>query len=402
MSRDIRAGGAFVEFFSKGKAGLMKDLAGVQAGLSALALAANAAAAVAAAAAAVGGAAIAGLAVSFKKFLDHSDKFSDMAARTGATTKRLQELDYAASQSGASIEDVERAMLTAQRKGLDFEKVAKVIGEIEDPMKRTQAAFEAFGKAGLKLGPMFAEMDKLAAKANLLGLVLGMEDTAKGGQLKDMLETITKQVNSLAAVIGSTLAPVMEVVFAKTQEILAQVIRAMQGVRDAIIASNIPLAFEIVWTASLLEFEKFRSQLLMSLAHLGQDMVKMAMQISKHFAKALWKGDIGGLADLAKMIQKPSRNIPELQKRLDALIDKAAVQRERMGYLLPSMPALPRFNIPTGLRVQSGQFGTFNAAIASMAGRTGQLTVEQKQLDALEDIDDKLGKIIEKGGLTFG
>ena len=58
-----------------------------------------------------------------------------------------------------------------------------------------------------------------------------------------------------------------------------------------------------------------------------------------------------------------------------------------------------------GAGAQSGQFGTFNAAAAAMAGSTGQLTVEKQQLDKMEDIDDKLGELVKAakdGGLVFG
>lgn len=401
MSRDIRAGGAFVEFFSKGKGGLLKDLLLVQGSLAAFA---SAAAAAAAAVAAVGGAITAGLGASFLKFSQMGDDLTDAANRIGITTERLQELTYAAGQSGAKMEDVERAMLQAQKKGLDFEKVAAAIGKIEDPMKRNQAAFAAFGKSGAKIAPMLKDLGALSAKARELGLVFKPEDVAAGGRMADMMGTIKAQVEAIVFAVGASMSPVMEQVFTVTQTILAEVIKMVRGIEDAIIAGNFALAFEIAWTGALLEFEKFRSQLLKNIATMGLEMLRTAAQIGKQFAKALLQGNFDA-AELGKILTNPSRNARMLQNKLDRLIDKAAKQREEQGPL--NMRSMPQFSVPKfggGVGAQSGQFGTFSAAIAAMAGRTGTLSVQEKQLEALEAIEEDMAvirKAAEGGGLVF-
>jgi hypothetical protein len=106
----------------------------------------------------------------------------DMAQKLGISAEAVQRFGYAADQSGASIQTVDRAIKAMNENlaqgststvqalaaaGLEFETIRAMAPEdafvaigdavagIEDPMKRAQVATELFGKAGQELIPTF-------------------------------------------------------------------------------------------------------------------------------------------------------------------------------------------------------------------------------------------------------
>jgi len=119
-------------------------------------------------------------------FATYGSNLNDMAGRTATGVEVLQELGYAAEQSGASLGDVESAVTKMNRsvallqqgssaaqnafadiglsadslKGLSteeqFKLIADRIGSIQDPALRTQTAIKLLGGSGQKLQNMFA------------------------------------------------------------------------------------------------------------------------------------------------------------------------------------------------------------------------------------------------------
>lgn len=202
---------------------------------------------------AVGGAVVFSLAAAVGVFADIGGELADMSARTGIAAGALAELKYGAEQSGASIDDVEKATKKMQQTFVDAaagsksaaEKfaaagvsldeltgknpdeqlilVGKAIAEIEDPARRTAVALDVFGKSGAALVPMFAEIDELAAEARELGLVpteSAVQDAAKIGDLWDKIKSV-----AMATVfeIGAALAPVLIPMLETTVKIAAAI-----------------------------------------------------------------------------------------------------------------------------------------------------------------------------------
>src|SRR5262245_38536351 len=75
----------------------------------------------------LGAAIVAPLAAAVTHFASVGSELNDMSARTGQSVGSLAELKFAAEQTGASLEDVEKAILKQQRNGLgnDFDAVAR-------------------------------------------------------------------------------------------------------------------------------------------------------------------------------------------------------------------------------------------------------------------------------------
>jgi hypothetical protein len=228
-ANDVRAGGAFIEVFLKDKTRAQFDaMASKWQGYAAT----------------LGGAfAIAsGIEIgAVTAFASATDAIADSAARLGIGTTAMQSYAYAASQTGASLEDVENGLKimerllgqaasgteAAQKKlakyGLDWRTLAEsspeeqmqafanAIARQPDQAGKAAAAMELLGKGGLKLLPMLsngsAGLEGFADQAARLGLVMKESDVAAGGELADIFSTLGQQARMVANMVGAALAP---------------------------------------------------------------------------------------------------------------------------------------------------------------------------------------------------
>lgn len=202
---DILAGQAAVRLFLKDdmKTQLKTAMGNFRAGLSSMASAL-------AGPAAVGSAAIAALGVAVNNYVAQGSEINDMSARTGASAAQLQHWSFAAKQSGASAEDLEKALRSAAKNGVgpgQFERVGKEIAGIKDPAERSSAAMEMFGKSGTKLIPMFNDLNALKASSNALGPVLSEEQVKAADALGDAFGAMTESLKRMANTFAATLGP---------------------------------------------------------------------------------------------------------------------------------------------------------------------------------------------------
>ncbi|MCJ7828156.1 MAG: hypothetical protein MUP81_00250 [Dehalococcoidia bacterium] len=173
-----------------------------------------------------------------------ADNIEEMGQRTGLSTTLIQELDYAAKLTGASIEGLEVAtkrlavtlneaatgseqaqqnlaalgLTISDLQGLSpdeqFLKVAKALGAIPDPTKRTALAIAMFGRSGTDILPMLTDvtmsLDDMLKKAHDLGLVMSEEDVKKAAALNDALTSLKAQFGGLGNAIAVTLIPIFK------------------------------------------------------------------------------------------------------------------------------------------------------------------------------------------------
>src|SRR5262249_15298172 len=123
------------------------------------------------------------------RMLESAARIQEVAAQVGLATSSLQELQFAARQSGISSEELQTSLARFSRaigeaaSGNDvaikafhnlgvgildagghlrstesiLNDVADAIEKIEDPAKRTAAEVELFGRSGFRLGELFKE-----------------------------------------------------------------------------------------------------------------------------------------------------------------------------------------------------------------------------------------------------
>src|SRR4051812_34551393 len=107
---DIKAGGAYVSLSTKDQ--------GLSAGLSrAKDMLGGFAKGVAIVGAATAAAAVGSIAVAVREFVSMGSALQDVSNRTGVSAENLSELQYAAEQSGASLEDVEKGLKRMAKNG---------------------------------------------------------------------------------------------------------------------------------------------------------------------------------------------------------------------------------------------------------------------------------------------
>jgi len=190
-----------------------------------------------------GAAIIAPIAGAVREFLSAGDALDKMRQRTGISVEALSELSHAATQSGTSLEAVEKAVRRMQKEvgtagvvskqltdsldsmGVSLESLRRMnpeqqfttitdgIAAIEDPTQRASAAMAVFGKSGTELLPMIEDLATLRKEARDLGLVMSGEAAADAVKLGDMLANLWKTIKFMGHSLAATLAkPLMEVV----------------------------------------------------------------------------------------------------------------------------------------------------------------------------------------------
>ena len=237
LGSDIRAGAAFVELKSK-DSGFVRGLNKAERRLKSFGAAATR---VGAKLIAGSGGLIAPLALATKLFSKYGDAAAKMSARTGLSTEAVSELGFAAEQSGASMEILEKGIRTMQRSIVDaerglstqndaldamglsidqlidkspeqqFEIIAQAISKMEDPTRKAAAAAQFFGRSGVQLLPLLsggaAGMRELREEARSLGLTIGGEAAARAAELTDTMNIGMRVVKDLAFEVGNALAP---------------------------------------------------------------------------------------------------------------------------------------------------------------------------------------------------
>ena len=208
----VRAGQAYVELGVKNK--MKGSLAKVVKQLKKFAVGAAKVIGVATAAVAAFGVA------SVKAFAAFGDSIHKMSARTGVGAAALTELKFAAEQSGASINDVEKAikrmsvtlldagrgskesadalasigLSAAKLKGLSpelqFEAMMRGLRGVASATERAALAQKLFGRAGTTLLPMINDMKALRVQAQKLGLVMSQEGVQAAADITDAINTV--------------------------------------------------------------------------------------------------------------------------------------------------------------------------------------------------------------------
>lgn len=243
-SRDVRAGGAYVEILTKDAAlrkGLdnaSKTLAKWAGGIDALGKTFLK----------IGAAAVAPLAATTKVFASMGDTLAKASTRTGVGVEALSELKYAAEQSGAGFEDLETGIRKMQKtlveaakgggpaaqslallgltikdlKGLSpedqFAAIAEQLSKVKDPAVKAALAMEVFGKGGTTLLPLMADgargIEALRKRAAALGLTMKTDDAEAAVKFGDTLDDLWKVVKqgtfNIGAFIGRAMQPFAE------------------------------------------------------------------------------------------------------------------------------------------------------------------------------------------------
>ncbi len=184
------------------------------------------------------------LILSIRQFAKMGDELDKMSRRTNVSVDVLSGLAFAASQSGASLEVLEKGIKGVQRNILDLERglstakdnfddlgislddikgkttieqfsiIANALTKIEDPSRRAALAMKIFGKSGADLLPLMEQgasgINKMIAEAKRLGLIITPEQAAAAAELNDALDKVARGGMAILFSVGEALSGVVK------------------------------------------------------------------------------------------------------------------------------------------------------------------------------------------------
>lgn len=161
-------------------------------------------------------------------------KLSGADAETfGASIKKMQIKAAEAAASGAETGGIFKELGVQLREGAGgpMRETTEIlydtgiaISKLSDPMARNKAATEAFGKAGAKLGPMFAQGEEglqgLLAELDKLGGGYSDEALKQMGELGDQTDRYEFALTSLKGAIALQILPTINKLITKGAELV--------------------------------------------------------------------------------------------------------------------------------------------------------------------------------------
>lgn len=176
-------------------------------------------------------------------FAELGDQMDKMAQRTGVAVESLSALKFAAEQSGADIETLEKGFFGLSRAvfdlgrgsaevteafgalGLSYEQlaaldpetqllvIADAMNQFEDASTRGAIAQKIFGRAGRQLLPLLAGgadgIAELTKQAKDLGLTLSEEDAKAAAEFTDAMNELSSVLRGIGTQIAKNVTPVL-------------------------------------------------------------------------------------------------------------------------------------------------------------------------------------------------
>ena len=167
----------------------------------------------------------------------------DLSKRTGVSSAALQAYQFAADQSGVSIETFGKSLqkltinlgeaqtgngaaikaftdlglsvqeLSTLSPQVAFEKIAASIAALPNPAQQAAAAVSLFGKSGVDLVPVFQEgagfLEQMRKEAERLNIVLSDEQVGNMATLNDSIGEVSLAFKGLTSRVVAELAPAL-------------------------------------------------------------------------------------------------------------------------------------------------------------------------------------------------
>jgi len=181
---------------------------------------------------------ISGLTSAVASTVDYADKISDLSAKTGVSTTALQKWDYAAKQTGTTLDVLVNASqelgkrlaegetstvgaveklglsldsLRAMSPEQQFDAITGALGRVTDAGQQGAIGADLFGKSWKEVvGPVREGLKELGDEAQRVGAVID-EDTVKAmGRLSDSWESLKSAGTGLIASVLQPMIPAFE------------------------------------------------------------------------------------------------------------------------------------------------------------------------------------------------
>jgi len=202
-----------------------------------------------------------------KSFADAGSALNDMSERTGIAVDVLQELSFAARQSGANVDQLETGIghlskmivqfanggkeasdafaaihvslsqLRSLRPDEQFALVAKQLSAVENATVRAALAQQLYGKGGRVLLPMLKDLPQLRQEWQKLGIAMSKKDVLAADKLGDSWDALKDVLHSVVNVIGAALAPSLTDIIKRLQSAIATVGAFLNRNRELVVSA---------------------------------------------------------------------------------------------------------------------------------------------------------------------
>lgn len=226
--------------------------------------------------------------------VNYADKYGDLSAKYDVSTQSLQEFEYVASQTGATLDGVMSSMTMMYNRAKENDEVFSKLGvsvydangnmktmdtlfwEVKDALDNVENSgdksalmLEAFGRNAMSMGEFLRkdteELKGMANEAHNLGIILEDETISRAGEFNDTLDALKLQGKSaltelLAGTEGSEIKVddffdrVAEAIdeyapnfFKFAVRFLGKLIIAISKVLPSLVGTLIEAIFEIDW-----------------------------------------------------------------------------------------------------------------------------------------------------------
>ena len=305
-----------------------------------------------------------GAGVGLKKLASSIDELAKSSARLGLTVNQIQSLQFAASQSGASAEELEKGLTRFSRaiseantgigtglrafemlgvsltsregelKNTDtlLMQVSDALKDIQSPADRVRIAFDLFGRSGVNLinalqGGSEA-VQKLREDFNAITFELSQKQAKAVEQANDLFDALGTTLSSIGQQLTSTLLPPL----AKFTKILVSDV----GLG---FVNNLLLAFQMLGNA------------VKRVVDLVPDIYKPSFLKDTEFLNNLFEDQINSINKIRNRYDKLADGLDstnESQKGLNITVDKGNVIYEKLARRLNGMTgAFEQFKFET-------------------------------------------------------
>jgi hypothetical protein len=244
---------------------------------------------------------------------------ADKAAQTGLSGAFLQQLEYAADQSGVSAEtltggikkltvmigkagsgskeaadalkDIGLSATDLQRLSPEqqFEKVAAGIGKIPTAAGRAAAAVKIFGKSGIEMTGLFAggldDITKLMQDAKDIGIGLDDDQLARVASADDSLQKMYASISAMVDQVAVGLAPAFEAVAKNVTGLIGPVTNLFDTFNNMDnrwewLGNTLVAAFDVGIETIKIHWADMISELLKQTAEFGIDIAKFGLALT--------------------------------------------------------------------------------------------------------------------------
>ena len=345
---------------------------------------------------AVAGAAVAaGIAIwGLEGNINKLDAVAKNAAKTGLSGKFLQQLEFAADQSGVSTETLiggikkltiaigkadpkpfeEIGLSLADLQGMSPEKqfaaVADKISQIPTAAGRAAAAVKIFGKSGIEMVTLLnggvEGLNGLLERANELGIGVDAEGLKRVEAANDAIGQMKAAFGALIDQVTVGLAPTFTLVATTIADMIPPVTRLMENFNN--LEDKAQFLSDLFRTGFVLAIETIAQKWQDMLKDLAVKTIKTFQKLTTGLASGTLSGAVGGINGMLGDSRRSGRNVLNAQRDFDKVLSQITGPAKAQ----PPQPATEPVKAPVDGAAVASAFGGLFDALKPMAAGIGQ------------------------------